>query len=156
MEFDHPVALPSPASAAPRLPSGLACLAKAVRARDDVTRGRSVSDHERSVSGLVTLLAAMSGAGDAAAERLGVAAGVHDIGKLAVPDSILLHDGPLDGAAWSLLRSHPVVGAAILSGQQDPTLDRGDDRAAPLAEQKQLARLWEETGCAPYEVFELH
>lgn len=44
------------------------------------------------------------------------AARVHDIGKLGIPDSILLKESELDGAEWEKMKEHPVLGAKILSG----------------------------------------
>jgi len=38
---------------------------------------------------------------------------VHDIGKVAVPDSILLKPGPLSSEEWKIMRDHPEVGARI-------------------------------------------
>jgi putative two-component system response regulator len=49
-------------------------------------------------------------------DRLFHAALMHDIGKLALPDSILHRTGPLDAAEWVLMKRHPLVGARILSG----------------------------------------
>ena len=45
-----------------------------------------------------------------ALRRAGV---VHDIGKIAVPDAILLKPGPLTAEEWTLIREHPVVGERI-------------------------------------------
>jgi putative two-component system response regulator len=47
-----------------------------------------------------------------ALRRAGV---VHDIGKIAVPDSILLKPGGLNEEEWKLIREHPVVGERICS-----------------------------------------
>ena len=43
------------------------------------------------------------------------AAELHDIGKVAVPYSLLHKAGPLDDHEWKLMRHHPIVGASILS-----------------------------------------
>lgn len=43
------------------------------------------------------------------------AAELHDIGKVAVPDSILLKPGPLDQVEWGFVRQHTIVGERILS-----------------------------------------
>jgi putative two-component system response regulator len=56
-------------------------------------------------------------------EMIGLAAGVHDIGKLAVPDSILLKPSPPTEEEWAVLRSHTTIGGLILSGHGEPLLD---------------------------------
>jgi two-component system cell cycle response regulator len=43
------------------------------------------------------------------------AAELHDVGKIAVPDSILHKPGPLDEAEWQIMRQHPVTGERILA-----------------------------------------
>jgi putative two-component system response regulator len=59
------------------------------------------------------------------AERLGLpaemqvalrrAGTVHDIGKVAVPDHILLKPGPLDSEEWKIMKQHPLIGERICS-----------------------------------------
>ena len=49
----------------------------------------------------------------AALERGGY---LHDIGKIAVPDSVLLKDGKLDAQEYRVMREHPVVGDALCAG----------------------------------------
>ena len=49
-------------------------------------------------------------------EQVEVAARVHDIGKIAIPDSILLKPGKLTGAEWEKMHEHPVVSAELISG----------------------------------------
>jgi HD-GYP domain-containing protein (c-di-GMP phosphodiesterase class II) len=46
--------------------------------------------------------------------HLHVAAHLHDLGKIGVPDQILHKPGPLDDAEWSIMREHPVWGARAL------------------------------------------
>jgi len=40
---------------------------------------------------------------------------LHDIGKIGVPDAVLLKQGPLDEAEWTLMRTHPAAGWRILA-----------------------------------------
>lgn len=47
-------------------------------------------------------------------EVIKIAALLHDCGKIGVPDSILTKPGPLTSEEFSLIRQHPVAGAAIL------------------------------------------
>ena len=42
------------------------------------------------------------------------AAELHDIGKIAIPDSVLNKPGPLDATEWELMRSHTLIGERIL------------------------------------------
>jgi putative nucleotidyltransferase with HDIG domain len=53
-------------------------------------------------------------------EIIRVAATVHDVGKLSIPESVLLKGTPLEPAEWSYIRSHPAVGATLV--QQLPFL----------------------------------
>lgn len=48
-----------------------------------------------------------------ALRRAGV---LHDIGKLGIPDNILLKKGPLDDYEWKLMRQHPEIGSTLLQG----------------------------------------
>ena len=47
-------------------------------------------------------------------ETLSYGALLHDIGKIAVPDSVLLKPGPLTAEEWALMKAHPEVGHRIL------------------------------------------
>jgi putative nucleotidyltransferase with HDIG domain len=47
-------------------------------------------------------------------ERVRAAGVLHDIGKLGIPDAILLKPGGLDGDEWREIRRHPEIGARIL------------------------------------------
>jgi cyclic di-GMP phosphodiesterase len=51
---------------------------------------------------------------EAEIEDIGRGALLHDIGKIGVPDSILLKPGPLTQAEWAEMRRHPEVGYHIL------------------------------------------
>lgn len=47
-------------------------------------------------------------------ESLGIAGRLHDLGKIGVPDSILLKPGQLSEKEFAVLKQHPVIGATIL------------------------------------------
>lgn len=49
-------------------------------------------------------------------EHLLLAAPMHDIGKIGIPDAVLLKPGKLDVDEWRIMQSHAVMGAEILDG----------------------------------------
>jgi two-component system response regulator RpfG len=50
------------------------------------------------------------------AETIELAAPLHDIGKIGIPDQILLKPAKLDDSEWQVMRRHPVIGHEILKG----------------------------------------
>lgn len=48
-------------------------------------------------------------------ERVELAARLHDVGKLAIPDAILNKPGPLEPAEWEVMRAHAEIGARIVA-----------------------------------------
>lgn len=56
------------------------------------------------------------------AEIVQHASAMHDMGKIAIPDGILLKPGKLNEDEWSIMRKHPLIGARILSGSQSKLL----------------------------------
>ncbi|QNM96253.1 HD-GYP domain-containing protein [Chitinimonas koreensis] len=71
------------------------------------------------------------GLGWSAADRelLQEAAPMHDIGKIGIPDAILLKPGPLDAAESAVMRSHAELGHRILGGSDSPLLRLGAEIA---------------------------
>ncbi|MBB1487423.1 HD domain-containing phosphohydrolase [Oceanospirillum sediminis] len=51
------------------------------------------------------------------------AAPMHDIGKIGIPDKILLKPGKLDQDEWNIMKQHPVIGKNILGNQDSPLLN---------------------------------
>ncbi len=89
-------------------------LADAVDLRDAYTGG-----HSRRVTAHVqTILTALGSSGHDAAMVLN-AARVHDIGKIGVPDSVLLKPGPLTPEERRVMEGHPDAGADLLRGHED-------------------------------------
>jgi len=58
-------------------------------------------------------------------EDLEYAAPMHDIGKIGVPDGVLLKPGKLDSAEWTIMQRHTTIGHAILSGSQSKYMQIG-------------------------------
>jgi two-component system cell cycle response regulator len=77
-------------------------------------REPALRKHVGGVAALCVLLGARLGLGDGALADLELAAQMHDIGKLAIPDAILEKPGPLDDAEIAFVRRHPVIGQRIL------------------------------------------
>ncbi|HEX7026006.1 MAG TPA: HD domain-containing phosphohydrolase, partial [Gammaproteobacteria bacterium] len=48
---------------------------------------------------------------------------MHDIGKIGIPDSILLNPGKLSKEEWAVMRRHPVIGAEIIGEHKSRLLE---------------------------------
>lgn len=56
-------------------------------------------------------------------EHIAIAAPLHDLGKIGVPDSVLLKRGPLHEPEWRVMRTHPGIGASLLRGSQSELIE---------------------------------
>jgi diguanylate cyclase (GGDEF)-like protein/putative nucleotidyltransferase with HDIG domain len=92
-----------------RSTAAMESLSATVDARDAYTAG-----HSRRVQGLALAIGRELGLSQAELDLLGHAALFHDIGKLAVPDAILLKATELTGDEWSLMQRHADEGARII------------------------------------------
>jgi len=54
---------------------------------------------------------------------------MHDLGQVGIPDSILLKQGPLDKDQWEIIKTHPIIGADILSNSDCSYLRMAEDIA---------------------------
>jgi hypothetical protein len=85
--------------------------------RDDET-----FEHTGRVGVAAAEIAECLGLGAGQIELLREAAPLHDIGKLAIPDSILLSPGKLSAQEWEVMQTHAALGADLLSGSISPVL----------------------------------
>lgn len=63
------------------------------------------------------------------AETVELSAPLHDIGKIGIPDSILLKNGPLDEEEKTIMRKHPIIGYEILQNSPSKYLQMGGEIA---------------------------
>jgi putative nucleotidyltransferase with HDIG domain len=87
----------------------LEAFAKAIDARDPYTAG-----HSQRVTAYTLVLARQSGEYGTEFETIRRGGLLHDIGKVGVPDAVLLKPGALDAAERALIEAHPVIGYEML------------------------------------------
>ncbi len=73
-------------------------------------------------------------------EILHHASPMHDVGKIGIPDGILLKPGNLDKEEWDIMRQHTTIGARILQGSSSELLQAGEQIALAHHEK------WDGTG----------
>ncbi len=95
---------------------GILALAKAIESRDPFASG-----HIERVAGYARAVGVALGIEGSALHTLWLAAILHDVGKLCVPEAILNKAGSLTGEETAILRRYPEAGARIVSGA--PELD---------------------------------
>ncbi len=103
----------APEEAAPRIHPAvietLTSLAFAIDAKDHYTQG-----HSQKVSGFAALIAQELGLSATEVEEVRLAAMLHDVGKVGIPEAILNKAGPLDAEEWEVMKNHAKLGARIL------------------------------------------
>ncbi|MFQ5744514.1 MAG: HD domain-containing phosphohydrolase [Acidobacteriota bacterium] len=119
------------------------------RAEDEVSlhliaaseyRDQDTGDHIRRMGLYAEAMACRLGWGHRVAEEMRHAAPMHDVGKIGVPDNILLKPARLTPEEFEVVKGHAMIGARILSGSKMPLLR--------LAEQIALAHheKWDGSG----------
>jgi putative two-component system response regulator len=93
-------------------------LARAIGVRDRVT-----GQHAERLSYYARIVAMHLGLEDEAVEQITRAAPLHDLGKIGIPDAILLKPAPLDESEWKVMRTHCGIGASLLRGEVSPRFE---------------------------------
>jgi putative two-component system response regulator len=99
-------------------------LAAAAEFRDDNT-----GQHTQRVGQMSALLARQLGLPDSQIALIRRGAELHDVGKIGVPDAILLKMGKLTEAEFEIVKTHTTIGARILSGGKFPLLRLSEEIA---------------------------
>jgi len=85
-------------------------LAEALDIRDTGT-----GQHSHTVGRYAEMMARELGLAEERVERVRLAGLLHDIGKIGISDGVLSKPGPLDADEWQEMRTHPEIGARLLS-----------------------------------------
>ncbi len=86
------------------------CITTALDAKDPYTAG-----HSQRVSDMAMKVCQLIGLNDEATEQIHIAAHLHDIGKIGVPDAVLQKNSKLTEEEFEVIKKHPAIGAEILS-----------------------------------------
>jgi diguanylate cyclase (GGDEF)-like protein len=79
-------------------------------------REPGLRDHMRGVAELSATVGLRLGVSGEALKQLLLAAELHDVGKLAIPDAVLAKPGALNAEEWAFVRQHTLIGQRILAG----------------------------------------
>lgn len=85
------------------------CIANALDARDPYT-----GNHSRRVSDMACMLCRYLGLSEEETQTIHIAAHLHDIGKIGIPDAVLRKPGRLDEQEWAVMKDHTKIGSEIL------------------------------------------
>jgi putative two-component system response regulator len=75
-----------------------------------------------------------------AVEMLQRASPMHDVGKIGIPDRVLLKPGKLDAGEWAVMQTHAAIGADLLGGSRSPLIQMAAEIALTHHEK------WDGTG----------
>ena len=92
-------------------------------------RSIDTAEHPIRVGELSADIAAEIGSDAEYVQQLRLAARLHDIGKIAVPDAILLKPGKLTPEEFEIVKTHTTAGAEILSGSSSPIIQLAEEVA---------------------------
>jgi putative two-component system response regulator len=99
-------------------------LGRAAEYRDNET-----GMHVIRMSRLSALLAKEIGLSEQECQLILQASPMHDVGKIGIPDNILLKPGKLDDKEWKTMKMHPEIGAKILSGSRSELMQMAESIA---------------------------
>ena len=99
-------------------------LARAAEYRDDET-----GDHTRRVGQMSGAIARELGLEPERVELIQRVAPLHDVGKIGIPDEILLHPGPLTPDQAEIMRTHTTIGGDLMAGSEILLLQTAEEIA---------------------------
>jgi len=85
-------------------------------------RDHAIGVHIENIRLMCERLGAATGMTPEEAELLGQASTMHDVGKIGIPDEVLLKPGRLDAREWRMMKEHTAIGAGILGDSKSPLM----------------------------------
>jgi putative two-component system response regulator len=85
-------------------------------------KDKDTAAHIRRMSYYSAALARKLGWNDDQVELLLYAAPMHDVGKIGIPDSVLLKPGKLNAEEWKIMQEHTTIGGRIMADSESPLL----------------------------------
>lgn len=92
-------------------------------------KDEDTGEHISRVGAYARILARGIGMASDEADTLREASALHDVGKIGIPDAILLKPGKLDADEWTIMKTHTTIGAKILAGSKSHLLQLGEKLA---------------------------
>ena len=93
------------------------------------SRSKESGNHIKRVALYSQKLAQLAGLSDSKCEAIFVASSMHDIGKVAIPDSILLKPAKLTQEEWTTMKTHSLIGYNLFKDSTRPLLRAAADIA---------------------------
>lgn len=92
-------------------------------------KDEDTGSHIRRISFYTREVAEILGMGAEYKENIYYASPMHDIGKVSIPDSILLKPARLTPEEWEIMKTHTIIGGKILKGSESPYLKMAEEIA---------------------------
>lgn len=90
------------------------------------SRDTDTGEHIERIGFLCEQLGRAAGMSVTEAKMLGHASVMHDVGKIGVPDAVLLKPARLDAEEWAIMRTHTTTGGEILAGSERPIIQMAE------------------------------
>ncbi len=92
-------------------------------------RDEETGNHVKRLGEYCRLLGRAAGLSSDECEILALSSTLHDVGKIGIPDSILLKPGKLNAEEWEIMKTHATIGAKLLSGSTSKFLQTAESIA---------------------------
>lgn len=92
-------------------------------------KDEDTGDHVQRISYYSRALAILLGQNETFVDEIFIASPMHDIGKIGIPDHILLKPGGFEPDEWEIMKTHATMGAEILGKSKSPYLKMGAEIA---------------------------